>query len=157
MEFKMSEQSRKNLEQFAKEIGAPEYMNASDRKEYEEDEERKRQEKIQKRIQKKIQKGFFKTSDELISYVLGGDLTPGKKIYNDNFLGTPDYMYRSPRNENIIVHYSLQYNDVDCPIGMGETYMTLEEFIAWAKLIGTDEHKEDGFLPCWHKGNDCTT
>jgi hypothetical protein len=147
MEFKISEQSRKNLEQLAKNVGAYEYMNEVDRKEFEKEKERKNQEKIQKRIQKKIQKGFFKTSDDLISYVLD----KGKIIYNDNFLGSPDYMYRSPKNKNIVIHYCLQYNDVDCPIGLGETHKTIDEFIEWAKSIGEEDRKEDGFLPCWHK------
>ena len=128
MEFKISEKSQRNFEQLCKNIGAKEYISPTDLAEYEENEQLLSEEKKKQRIKRKEKMGFFKTSQMLIDYVLSGH-----KIYgNEMFLPTDDYMYFSEEN-NCIVHYSLHYTDYDMPLGMGNTYMSIEKFIEWAK------------------------
>ena len=146
MEFKISEKSQRNFEQLCKDIGAKEYMSPTDLAEYEETERLLREEAKKQRIKYKEKMGYFKTSQMLIDYVLGGN-----KIYGDeSFYPSNDYMYFSEKNK-CIVHYSVHYLDCDMPLGMGNTYMSVEKFIEWANEIGTEEHLEDGFLPYWYR------
>lgn len=146
MEFKISEKSQRNFEQLCKNVGAKQYMSPTDLAEYEENERLLSEEAKKQRIKHKEKMGFFKTSQMLIDYVLSGH-----KIYgNEMFYATDDYMYFSEEN-NCIVHYSVHYTDYDMPLGMGNTYMPIENFIERANEIGKEEHLEDGFLPYWHR------
>lgn len=136
--------AQRNFEQLCKNIGAKQYMSPTDLAEYEENERLLREEAKKQRIKRKEKMGFFKTSQMLIDYVLSGH-----KIYgNEMFYATDDYMYFSEEN-NCIVHYSVYYADYDMPLGMSNTYMSIEKFIEWANEFGKEEHLKDGFLPYW--------
>lgn len=137
MEFKASKETLQNLINMIEEERT--------------EKEREAEEARQRRIEYKRENGYFMYADDLISYVLGGELCPnGRTVYADSgFALQPEEIKRDPNDRDKIIHYRMEYNDIDMPIGMFNHSMSVLEFIYWMKSL--NDFKIDGFIPEWHK------
>ena len=83
----------------------------------------------------------FKSSQELISY-----LENGGTIVCTHIPSFEDYMKMV---NGVVCHTYLEYNDVDCPIGMTTKRLSPSELKDWLDILekGKDDHY--GYIPCW--------
>jgi hypothetical protein len=138
MEFKMSDNSRKNWDNLIEQLGVESQMSqeALTRKK-----EKERAEHL-----KHLEKYHFKSADEIIKYVYDGNvmLSGDAYIYQDKMKLMPD---------GLVGHYSLWLSDDDCAV-LGEFWkeQTKESFESWVKSIFEyPERLDNGYFPYWHK------
>ena len=85
--------------------------------------------------------GYLHSAQELIDYVLGGGCIV--EYHFDDWYDT--YSEWMKLIDGKIVHHQMFYNDVDSPIGLGKTTMTIDEFKDWANLC--EKHQKESGSP----------
>lgn len=110
------------------------------------------EERYQKETERLVKESFerkrpyrFTSRQELIDYVKAGN-----KLYEEDDNGHICYIPEL----KMVVHYSMQYDkECDMPLGMGNTYMTWEQFEKWTSWMDNKEilKLNHDTIPYWRK------
>lgn len=135
MDFKISKKSQANLDAWIAKLKEEEQS----KKEIEDIKEKEYLEKV-----------GFKNREEVLDWVFSGH-----KLLEDNsnvcFGFDRGYMLYN-KEKDIIEHYTLMYNDIDMPIGMGIKTFSKKEFIKWTEWMEEQKDEfEKGYIPYWRK------
>lgn len=129
MEFKISDKSKANLENWLQQ-----------QKEAKE----KHEKEIEQQQLEHFKKYHFKNRESVINHVLTGN-----KLYEEETGLVPRGYFFYNKEKDMIIHYTMKYNDVDCPLGMGYSSKTKEEWIKWTEWMDNENNKINGYIPYW--------
>ena len=127
MEFKMSEQSKKNLNDFL---------------DNEKKEKENRVREYVDKLQKRARKFGFKDRFEFFDWVMSGKLVVGKYDRCETI--------RYDKKEDVVSIKICVYDDIDLPIGYETITRTPDEFEKWLEVF-KDFDENDEYIYMWEK------
>ena len=155
MEFKLTEKKPGNWEQMMFDLQAEGQLHGEMLKKLQEQKQKETEIKHQKHLAH-LKKYHFTSTDEFVNFLkAGGKAVPEYGYYNEDiqFWDKPEQFWKGYVEGPKFRIATMDYNDIDMPIGIYADYKDEDEFRKWIdKLFSFGEkYLDNGYLPMWHK------
>ena len=155
MEFKLTEKKPGNWEQMMFDLQAEGQLHGEMLKKLQEQKQKEAEIKHQKHLVH-LKKYHFISTDEFVNFLkAGGKAVPEYGYYNEDiqYWDNPEQFWKGYVEGPKFRIATMDYNDIDMPIGIYVDYKDEDEFRKWIdKLFSFGEkYLDNGYLPMWHK------
>lgn len=155
MEFKLIEKKPGNWEQMMFALQAEGQLHGEMLKKLQEQKQKEAEIKQQKHLAH-LEKYHFTSTDEFVNFLkAGGKAVPEYGYYNEDiqYWDKPEQFWKGYVEGPKFRIATMDYNDIDMPIGIYVDYKDEDEFRKWIdKLFSFGEkYLDNGYLPMWHK------
>ena len=155
MEFKLTEKKPGNWEQMMFDLQAEGQLHGEMLKKLQEQKQKEAEIKQQKHLAH-LKKYHFTSTDEFVNFLkAGGKAVPEYGYYNEDiqYWDKPEQFWKGYAGGPKFRIATMDYNDIDMPIGIYADYKDEDEFRKWIdKLFSFGEkYLDNGYLPMWHK------
>ena len=155
MEFKLNEKKPGNWEQMMFDLQAEDQLHGEMLKKLQEQKQKEAEIKRQKHLAH-LKKYHFTSTDEFVNFLkAGGKAVPEYGYYNEDiqYWDKPEQFWKGYVEGPKFRIATMDYNDIDIPIGIYADYKDEDEFRKWIdKLFSFGEkYLDNGYLPMWHK------
>ena len=155
MEFKLTEKKPGNWEQMMFDLQAEGQLHGEMLKKLQEQKQKEAEIKHQKHLAH-LRKYHFTSTDEFVNFLkAGGKAVPEYGYYNEDiqYWDKPEQFWKGYVEGPKFRIATMDYNDIDMPIGIYVDYKDEDEFRKWIdKLFSFGEkYLDNGYLPMWHK------
>lgn len=155
MEFKLTEKKPGNWDQMMFDLQAEGQLHGEMLKKLQEQKQKETEIKHQKHLAH-LKKYHFTSTDEFVNFLKdGGKAVPEYGYYNEDiqYWDKPEQFWKGYVEGPKFRIATMDYNDIDMPIGIYVDYKDEDEFRKWIdKLFSFGEkYLDNGYLPMWHK------
>ena len=155
MEFKLTEKKPGNWEQMMFDLQAEGQLHGEMLKKLQEQKQKEAEIKHQTHLAH-LKKYHFTSTDEFVNFLkAGGKAVPEYGYYNEDiqYWDKPEQFWKGYVEGPKFRIATMDYNDIDMPIGIYVDYKDEDEFRKWIdKLFAFGEkYLDNGYLPMWHK------
>ena len=144
MEFKLTEKKPGNWDQMMFDLQAEDQLHGEMLKKLQEQKQKEAEIKHQKHLAH-LKKYHFTSTDEFVNFLKAGG--------NIQYWDKPEQFWKGYIEGPKFRIATMDYNDIDMPIGIYADYKDEDEFRKWIdKLFSFGEkYLDNGYLPMWHK------
>ena len=155
MEFKLTEKKPGNWDQMMFDLQAEGQLHGEMLKKLQEQKQKEVEIMHQKHLAH-LKKYHFTSTDEFVNFLkAGGKAVPEYGYYNEDiqYWDKPEQFWNGYVEGPKFRVATMDYNDIDMPIGIYADYKDEDEFRKWIdKLFSFGEkYLDNGYLPMWHK------
>ena len=155
MEFKLTEKKPGNWDQMMFDLQAEGQLHGEMLMKLQEQKQKEVEIKHQKHLAH-LKKYHFTSTDEFVNFLkAGGKAVPEYGYYNEDiqYWDKPEQFWKGYVEGPKFRVATMDYNDIDMPIGIYADYKDEDEFRKWIdKLFSFGEkYLDNGYLPMWHK------
>ena len=155
MEFKLTEKKPGNWDQMMFDLQAEGQLHGEMLKKLQEQKQKEVEIKHQKHLAH-LKKYHFTSTDEFVNFLkAGGKAVPEYGYYNEDiqYWDKPEQFWKGYAGGAKFRIATMDYNDIDMPIGIYADYKDEDEFRKWIDKLFSFGEKclDNGYLPMWHK------